>query len=312
MSRRSIPAAVLCAGLIALVAIAAPGAPAGKKDAGPFKQGAVGRRAYRLYVPPRPPAEPLPLVVALHGCWQTPEDFALGTRLNEAAERRGFLVLYPAQSYRDNPSRCWNWFDPAHQSRGSGEVAELLALIGAVGREREAPPKRVVAIGFSAGGFMAVNLLCAAPELISGVGVAAGGPYRCGLGADGALACMRGSRLDGGASAGACLAAAGTSELPIRASVWQGDRDAVVTAANLPALETMFARVVGGASKTSEIKDGAAHALYRDRRGQVVVESWLVPGLGHAWSGGDPRATHTWPPGPDATSHMLDFLLERS
>src|SRR3989475_107396 len=195
MKGRGIPAAVASAGLIALVAIGAHGAPAGKKDEGPFKRGLVGRRAYRLYVPPRPPTESLPLVVALHGCWQTPEDFAQGTRLNEAAERRGFLALYPAQSRWDNPSRCWNWFDPAQQSRRSGEVADLVALVDAVGREREAPPKRVVAIGFSAGAFMAVNLLCAAPELISGVGVVAGGAYRCGLGPDGALACMRGHRL---------------------------------------------------------------------------------------------------------------------
>ena len=312
MKGRGIPAAVASAGLIALVAIGAHGAPAGKKDEGPFKRGLVGRRAYRLYVPPRPPTESLPLVVALHGCWQTPEDFALGTRLNEAAERRGFLALYPAQSRWDNPSRCWNWFDPAQQSRRSGEVADLVALVDAVGREREAPPKRVVAIGFSAGAFMAVNLLCAAPELISGVGVVAGGAYRCGLGPDGALACMRGHGLDGDAAATACLAAAGKSMLAIRASLWQGDQDSIVTPANLPALETMFTRLVGGASKTSETRDGSAHARYRNRRGDLVIESWLVPGLGHAWSGGDPRATHTWPPGPSATDRILDFLLERS
>ena len=100
--------------------------------------------------------------------------------------------------------------------------------------------------------------------------------------------------------------------LAIRASLWQGDQDSIVTPANLPALETMFTRLVGGASKTSETRDGSAHARYRNRRGDLVIESWLVPGLGHAWSGGDPRATHTWPPGPSATDRILDFLLERS
>jgi len=208
MKGRGLPAAVASAGLIALVAIGAQGAPAGKKDEGPFKHGVVGRRAYRLYVPPRSPTE-------------------------------------------------------------------------------------------SAGAFMAVNLLCAAPELISGVGVVAGGAYRC-------------HRLDGDAAATACLAAAGQSVLAIRASLWQGDRDSIVTPANLPALETMFTRLVGGALKTSETRDGSAHARYRNQRADLVIESWLVPGLGHAWSGGDPRATHTWPPGPSATDRILDFLLERS
>ena len=40
----------------------------------------------------------------------------------------------------------------------------------------------------------------------------------------------------------------------------------------------------------------------------VALERRLVPGMGHAWSGGDPRGSHTYPPGPDA---MLRFLVER-
>ena len=35
----------------------------------------------------------------------------------------------------------------------------------------------------------------------------------------------------------------------------------------------------------------------------------LVQGLGHAWSGGDPRGTHAWALGPPATDLMLDFLV---
>jgi poly(3-hydroxybutyrate) depolymerase len=31
--------------------------------------------------------------------------------------------------------------------------------------------------------------------------------------------------------------------------------------------------------------------------------------MGHAWSGGDQRGTHTFPSGPNATERMLDFLL---
>src|SRR6266536_5180539 len=38
----------------------------------------VGTREYRLFVPSSAGEEPLPLVVALHGCWQTPDDFARG------------------------------------------------------------------------------------------------------------------------------------------------------------------------------------------------------------------------------------------
>ena len=287
-----------------LLAAAAPVAAGGV-----FREGAVGPRAYRLYVPERAAAGPLPLVIALHGCFQTPEDFALGTRLNDAAERRGLLVLSPAQRPRDNASRCWNWFAPEHQGRASGEVAEILAAVRQVARVHPVAPGRTIALGLSAGGFMAVNLLCAAPEVVSGVGVAAGGPYRCGLGADGALRCLRGLGLDGAASAAACLAASGRTSLSVHASLWHGALDTVVAPTVLTALETMFARLAGMASGTTERRAGALYSLCRDGQGRPVVETWLVPGLGHAWSGGDARGTHAVGWGPSATDRMLDFLL---
>src|SRR3989442_7350824 len=104
-------------------------AAADKKDPSEaaFQKGRLGDRLYRLYVPralavpndaPRAEGARVPLVVALHGCWQTPADFALGPRLNEVAERRNLVVLYPAQGRRDNISRCSNWFEPAAMARG--------------------------------------------------------------------------------------------------------------------------------------------------------------------------------------------------
>lgn len=136
-------------GLIALLVLlpltAAPGA-AGKDEV--FRRGAVGTRAYRLFVPSRPPRG---LVVALHGCWQTAEDFAAGTRLNEGAERRTLLVVYPIQSARDNPNRCWNWFLTEHQSRARGELAEIVSVVDALRRQHSVPADRVAAVGFSAG-----------------------------------------------------------------------------------------------------------------------------------------------------------------
>jgi len=294
-------------GLVALLVLSAVAHAA---DPSAFKQGVFGARAYRLYVPPLAAARPLPLVVALHGCFQTPEDFAAGTRLNAAAERRGLLVLYPAQRPRDNASRCWNWFEREHQERTSGEVAEILALVAEVGREHPVVPGRVVVLGISAGGFMAVNLVCAAPDVVSGVGVVAAGPYRCGLGAAGALACMRGLNLDGAASAAACLAASGKTTLAVRASLWHGALDTLVAPTNLTALQTMFARLAGTTAGATERREGAVHSLYRDAQGRAALETWFVPNLGHAWSGGDARATHTAAWGPNATELMLDFLLD--
>lgn len=286
-------------------------APASPGAEGEFKRGALGGRAYRLFVPSASPAgRPLPLVIALHGCWQTPEDFALGTRLNQAAQRRGLLVLYPAQGPLANPSRCWNWFEPSQQGVKTGEVAGILALAREVQSASPVDPRRVIALGFSAGGFMAVNLACAAPDLVSRVGVVAGGPYRCGLGVEGAIGCMRGIGLDGAASAAACLRATGRGALALRASLWHGADDTVVSPANQTALVAMFARLTGMVSGVTERVGGGVHSLYRDGRGHAVFEAWTIPGLGHEWSGGDTRGTQTVSWGPGTTDHMLDFLLE--
>lgn len=290
----------VCVGV--LVAALAGAAPA----SGTFERGAHEGRAYRLWVPAR--VEPArPLVVALHGCWQTPEDFALGTRLNAAAEARGLVVVYPAQTQRANPYRCWNWFERAQQTAtGKGETAEILALARQVQGERGLREPRLIVLGFSAGAWMAVNLACAAPEVVLGIGAAAGGPYRCADGPEAAIQCMRGVQRDGGAGARDCGAGRAAR---LRLSLWHGALDTVVSPANLTALETMFGRLLGMSAGATSTESGAVHAVYRDRRGVPILETWLVPGMGHAWSGGDPRASHTWPAGPAATDRMLDFLL---
>jgi poly(hydroxyalkanoate) depolymerase family esterase len=288
-----------------LAGLAAALALVGATAAGTFGRGSHEGLDYRVWMPTRPAPE-RPLVVALHGCWQTPEDFATATRLNEAADRRGLVVVYPAQSRGANPYRCWNWFEPAQQTAASGETRQILAVARRVRSEQGLRDGRLLVLGFSAGAYMAVNLACAAPDLVAGVGALAGGPYRCAGSSEAAIQCMRGQGRDGVAAAAACPGGRGAGW---RVSLWHGTLDPIVNPTNLNALETMFARLLGASVGATTREAGAVRAVYRDGRGTPVLETWLVPGMGHAWSGGDRRSTHTWPPGPPATERMLDFLL---
>ena len=87
-----------------------------------------GNLTYKLYVPSGYNGESLPLLVMLHGCTQSPDDFAAGTHMNTVAEEHNILVAYPAQPQSANASRCWNWFRGADQRRGAGEPAMIAAM----------------------------------------------------------------------------------------------------------------------------------------------------------------------------------------
>jgi poly(3-hydroxybutyrate) depolymerase len=58
----------------------------------------AGARDYRLFVPAALPEGPRGLVLMLHGCTQTADDFACGTRMNDLADRHGLIIAYPDQS----------------------------------------------------------------------------------------------------------------------------------------------------------------------------------------------------------------------
>ena len=137
----------------------------------------LGRRAYKLYVPGAYRAEPMPLVVMLHGCKQNPDDFAAGTRFNDVAEELGFLVAYPAQSAKANGSNCWNWFEPHAQARGGAEPSIIVGIVGEIADTYRVDERRVFVAGLSAGAAMAVVLGEIYPDVFAAVGAHSGLPY---------------------------------------------------------------------------------------------------------------------------------------
>ena len=286
--------------------------PGGKFIEASFSN-AAGTRAYKLYIPSRYQGQALPLVVMLHGCTQSPDDFAAGTRMNLLADEQTCFVAYPAQPSDANPAKCWNWFRPGDQRRGQGEPSLIADITHKVMREYSVDPERVYIGGLSAGGAAAAIMGAAYPDLYAAVGVHSG--LACGAANDlpSALVAMRqGDLADDFGSGDISADLRKGPAVPI--IVFHGDRDTTVhprngdhviarSIRNMNARKTVHqGQVPGGHSYT--------RTIHADPSGRAIFEHWDIHGAAHAWSGGSPAGSYTDPRGPDATREMLRFFLE--
>ncbi|HEX4883199.1 MAG TPA: PHB depolymerase family esterase [Casimicrobiaceae bacterium] len=279
---------------------------------------AEGTREYKLYVPAAradAPDERRALVVMLHGCTQSPDDFAAGTRMNELAERNGFLVAYPAQAPHANGSKCWNWFRAEDQQRDRGEPSVLAGITREVAGAHGVDPRRIFVAGLSAGGAMAVVLATTYPEIYAAVGVHSGLPYGAAHDMASAFGAMK-RPLAAVPASPAPGAREGAADATVPTIVFHGNGDQTVHfrngvdiagraaerhAQNTPLRKTVQEGTSAGGRRYSRI-------VYADGADRPRVEHWVVHGGGHAWSGGSPRGSYTDQAGPDASAEMVRFF----
>lgn len=287
--------------------------PEAERGSGLFEDrdyiGAEGRMGYRLYLPAGA-TDGMPLAIMLHGCTQTPEDFALGTGMNDLADEMGFIVAYPRQTTAANVQRCWNWFKPGDQQRGKGEPALIAAVTRRIVSEFNADANRIYVAGLSAGGAAAAIMGATYPDIYAAIGVHSG--LACGAARDmpSAFAAMRGgpSHRTGDAKAARVV--------PV--ITFHGDKDTTVAEVN-------SAHIVASAERDSKatlrsLKETGGLAGQRsftretscDSDGKIWIERWTIHGAGHAWSGGHAPGSYTDERGPDASRAMMTFFLQHS
>jgi poly(hydroxyalkanoate) depolymerase family esterase len=283
---------------------AAPRTAPGARFESRVYAGEFGKRGYKLFIPSRYRGQALPLVVMLHGCTQSPDDFAAGTRMNELAEAEGFFVAYPAQSRAANMSRCWNWFNAADQQRGAGEPEIIAGIARQVMAEFVVKPDRIFAAGLSAGGALAAILGANYPDLFAAIGVHSG--LACGAATDmaSAFTAMRGG------SAGSA-----TARTDVPTIVFHGDHDQTVNAVNADrVIAQSRAAGLSGIVTQGMTQDGMAYTrtVQADQNGKPMLEKWILHGANHAWSGGSEAGSFASARGPDASREMWRFFMEAS
>lgn len=294
-----------------------------------------GSRNYQLWVPTGyDKQKSVPLVMMLHGCTQKPEDLASISGMNQLAEKNNFLVVYPEQTQEANPLKCWNWFDPKHQARETGEPSLLAAVAEKVRSSYNIDPKRIYVAGISAGAAMAVVMGATYPDLFSGIGVSAGLEFKAGTSVETGLAAMKQGGPDPRQQGLLALNAGGKnlrggSGLPMPVIVFQGDADPYVNRLNADQLIAQWARTndsLDDGKNNGSVKDEPARTIegavpgghsytryvYSDGGHRLLMEKWIVKGLGHAWSGSPAAGPFADPKGPNASEEMWRFFSDKT
>ncbi|OYW45904.1 MAG: hypothetical protein B7Z08_04870 [Sphingomonadales bacterium 32-68-7] len=265
-----------------------------------------GALDYLLYAPASA-AAPMPLVIMLHGCTQSAEDFARGTRMDERAEERGFIVAYPEQTQAANAQKCWNWFRPGDQAKDRGEPALIAGITRDIIANHNVDPARVYIAGLSAGGAAAAVMAEAYPDLYAAAGIHSG--LACGSAQDviSAFAAMKGN--------GNRRPRQVSRYVPV--ITFHGDRDTTVHPDNSEQIHGAWAAAPEAQALTRKVEQGvsAGGRSYRktalvDAKGRSFAESFAIEGAGHAWAGGSPAGSYTDASGPDASREMLRFFLQ--
>jgi poly(hydroxyalkanoate) depolymerase family esterase len=268
---------------------------------------AAGSRTYRLFIPSGYHGQSLPLIVMLHGCTQSPDDFAAGTRMNFSAEAQPCFVVYPAQRSDANHAKCWNWFRTTDQQRGKGEPSLIAGVTRQIMREYSIDPRRVYVAGLSAGAAAAAVMGATYNDLYAAVGVHSG--LACGAATDlpSALLAMRQGREPDHPAVSA-------DRPTVPTIVFHGDRDKTVHPNNGDQVIQQSLKQTGARRDVhyGHVTGGHAYTrtVYSEASGRQVLEHWTIHGAGHAWSGGNLAGSYTDPRGPDATREMMRFFLE--
>ncbi|WP_167761654.1 PHB depolymerase family esterase [Blastococcus sp. CT_GayMR19] len=285
--------------------------------------GAAGSRSYDVYLPAgHRRSVRVPLVMLLHGCNQTAEQFVAATRFTALADRHGFVLVAPRQTRGHQAGGCWRWYESGHQTRGAGEPAVLAGIAAEVLAEPSRwriDGTRVYAAGISAGGAMALILAATYSDVFAAVGVHSAPAYRSASNGRGAFGAMHGRGTPPAPTPGAGMA-------PL--VVVQGTADPVVYGSNGRLVTEQWLaydavrsadvrdgrRITRSRVMTRRSTDGRRYSVTRwySARGRKRLEHWEVDGLGHAWSGGTADGSYSDPKGPRASTVMWQFFAAHS
>ena len=236
-----------------------------------------------VYRPKRSLRSP-PLVVALHGCSQSAEEYDCGAGWSSLADRLGFVVLYPQQQQSNNPKNCFSWFLPGDTTRGHGEALSIQQMVEHAIQHYGVDRRRVFVTGLSAGGAMAGVMLATYPEVFAGGAVIAGLPYGCARTVQQAFEAMFTDQHASAHTLGDRVRAASPYRGPWpKISIWHGTADPIVKPSNAEGSIRQWLDVHGLSTTPSSEETVGRHTrrVWNDVEGNPLVEAFSMSGMAH-------------------------------
>jgi poly(hydroxyalkanoate) depolymerase family esterase len=302
--------------------------PANGWTKGKYK-GKEGSREYFLYLPQKYNGKnALPLVVMLHGCLQDVTTFSKETGMNNIAEKYGFAVLYPEQTYQDNVWKCWNWFKPENQTRG-GELAIVAGMVQQLKKSFPVNEQKVFVAGLSAGGAMASNLAACYNDIFSGAAVHSGMEFSAAkTEAEAHQVTKNGSTHDIRKSAIDASKCSGANAKPMAIITFHGKDDNFVNTANSDNVVKQFTKMNDLldnkieddsqnlsliTSREDQVTNGYRYLMeFFGGGGNILLQKVSVYEMKHAWSGAHQAGQYADVKGPNASEMLWIFLSNYS
>ncbi|HTZ45905.1 MAG TPA: PHB depolymerase family esterase [Jatrophihabitans sp.] len=227
-----------------------------------------------------------PLVVAMHGCTQTANDYFTHSGWAELADTYKFAVVFPQQPSSNNSTLCFDWWTPSDDSRGVGEAASVKAMVDYEKSHLSIDSARVFLTGLSAGGAMTADLLADYPDVFAGGATDSGLPAQCATSQTQATNCQQNNQNLTPAQWAARVTAAysGYSGPYPRVAIWQGTGDYIVYPVNGTELRDQWTAVHGVSqtpSSTQTLTGGTTETTYNDSAGTAQVAFFSIAGMGH-------------------------------
>jgi len=228
-----------------------------------------------------------PLVVVVHGCFQSAREVADSSGWVETADTHRFALLFPETSSDNEPKGgCFRTWQPDHQRRGAGEPLSMRQMISWMLENYPLDPSRVFITGMSSGGLMSGVMLATYPEVFAGGALQSAYPYKCATSFDDLLPCSQGQRTLTPEAWGDLVRSGhpGYSGPRPRVSLWHGAADPLILPVNLRLQVEQWTDVAGVDRTADELDwiDGHLRTRFNHPTGHRAVETYMIRDMEHA------------------------------